>query len=266
MEYFPGFNTLQLCNEIQEFMSKMRDPSEFKGRIIFMSMFNDILWGSEDKEQECNANADLVSIFARRFPPGRWSFVGLGSETKLSSTYDSRPQGEWDRVAEFMMIKFGESGHPVFRATSPFSRVTLKSKGGGKLSIHFCAHRGTIETVFRTIISVNQLSIHRAVSDLCDEYRIWEGRTVRLVMAEQSDPLLEPASLLTKTPTPSTDDPVLKDLLQLYQERVERLSQQDRVIEKCTDAGFLTTVGVGQYFITEDTEEFSQFTESCGMS
>ena len=25
-------------------MSKMSDPSEFKGRIVFMSMFNDISW------------------------------------------------------------------------------------------------------------------------------------------------------------------------------------------------------------------------------
>ena len=30
----------------------------------------------------------------------------------------------------------------------------------------------------------------------------------------------------------------------------------------CTDAGFLTTVEVGQYFMTKDTEEFSQFTDS----
>ena len=52
---------------------------------------------------------------------------------------NSKPQGEWDRVAELMMIKFRESGHPVSRATSPLSRGTLKSKGGGKLSIHFCA-------------------------------------------------------------------------------------------------------------------------------
>ena len=66
--------------------------------------------------------------------------------------YEDKPQGEWDRVAELMMIKFGESGHPVFRATSLLSRGTLKSKGGGKLSIHFCADGGTIETVFRTII------------------------------------------------------------------------------------------------------------------
>ena len=62
--------------------------------------------------------------------------------------------------------------------------------------------------------------------------------------------------------TPSTDDPAQEDLLQKYQERVERLSQQNRVIKMCTDAGFLTTVDVGQYFMTEDTEEFSHFTES----
>ena len=43
---------------------------------------------------------------------------------------------------------------------------------------------------------------------------------------------------------------------------MERLSQQNRVIKFCTDAGFLTTVDVGQYFTTKDTEEFSQFTES----
>ena len=48
----------------------------------------------------------------------------------------------------------------------------------------------------------------------------------------------------------------------MYKERVERLPQQDRLIKICTDAGFLKTVEVGQYFMTEDTEEFSQFTES----
>ena len=53
-----------------------------------------------------------------------------------------------------------------------------------------------------------------------------------------------------------------EDLLQKCQERVERLSQQNRVIKFGTDAGFLTTVGVGQYFATKDTQEFTQFTES----
>ena len=135
------------------------EPEDFTGRIIFTSMFNDISWGSTDNEQECELSAKLVSISAKRCSPGRWSFLGPGSEKKWFSTHESKPQGEWDRVAELMMIKFGESGHPVFRSTSPLSRGVLKSKGGGKLSIHFCADEGTIETVFCTITSVNQLSI-----------------------------------------------------------------------------------------------------------
>ena len=182
-----------------------------------MSMFHDILWRSEDHEQECNANARFVSIFAKRFPPGRWSFVGPGSEKKWYSTCIDRPQGEWDRVAESMMIRFGESGHPVFRATSPVSRGTQKSKGGGKLSIHFCAEGDTIETVFWTVISVNQHSLNGAVLDVCDEYGTCQTRTERPVLARQFDLLLEPASLLMTTLTPSTEVPAQVALVQKVQ-------------------------------------------------
>ena len=134
-----------------------------------------------------------------------------------------------------MMIKFRERGHPVFRATSPLSRGTLKSKGGGKLSIHFCADGDTIETVFRTIISVNQLSIDGAVSDVCEEYSNCQRSTGRPVLAEQSDPLFEPARLLMTPLTPSIEIPAQENLLQKCKERVERLSQQDRVIKICID-------------------------------
>ena len=80
-------------------------------------------------------------------------------------------------------------------------------------------------------------------------------------MAGQSDPLFVPSVM--KTHTPLTDDPAQEeDLLQRYQERVEKLSQQDRVSTFCTDAGFLTTVEDGQYFMTKDTDEFSPFTDS----
>ena len=67
------------------------------------------------------------------FRQERWSFLGPGLEKKWYSTHEYKPQGEWDRVAEQMMMEFSESGHPVFRATSPLSRGTLKSKGGGKI-------------------------------------------------------------------------------------------------------------------------------------
>ena len=202
---FTGSTTLQLVDEVQKFMNKMSDSAQFQGRIIFMPMFNDIIWWIKDNEQECIANATLVSLFAKRFPAGRWSFLGPGSEKKWYSNYNERPRGEWDRVADLLMIKFRGSGHPLFRATSPLSRGTLKSKGGGKLSIHLCADGDTIETVLRTIISVNQLSIHGAFSDLREEYSGCQTRTGRLVLAEQSDPLFAPADLLITTPTPSIE-------------------------------------------------------------
>ena len=119
-----------------------------------------------------------------------------------------------------------------------------------------------LELFFEQLFSENQLSIYGAVSDLCDEYRICQARTGRPVLEGQSDPLFEPASLLMTTPTLSTEVLPQEDLLQKYKERVERFSQQNSVIEICTDAGFLTTVEVGQYFLTKDTEEFSQFTDS----
>ena len=74
-------------------------------------------------------------------------------------------------------------------------------------------------------------------------------------MAGQSDPLFVPTSSLMKTLTLPTDDLAQKeDLLQEYHEWVERLSPQNRVIKKGIDAGFLTTVEVGQYFMTKDTK------------
>ena len=176
------------------------------------------------------SNAQHVSLYAKRFRAGQWSFLGPGSVKKWYSSSEDSPQGEWDKIAEKMMLTFAESGHTFFRATTPLSRGVLKSKGGGKLSIHCCADFETIETVFRTIISVNRLSIYGAVAEMCEECKSCHVGTGRSVVAGQSKPLFVPTSSLMKTPTPSTDDPAQEDLLQKYQERVERLSQQNRVI------------------------------------
>ena len=84
------------------------------------------------------------------------------------------------------MLEFGESGHPTFRATTPLSRGQLKSKGGGKLSRHFCADGDTIETVFRTIISVKRLSLYGAVAEMCEECETFHDRTGHSVVGGQS--------------------------------------------------------------------------------
>ena len=94
---------------------------------------------------------------------------------------------------------------------------------------------------FRTITSVNKLSLYWAVAEMCEECKSCHVRTGRLVLVEQADPLFVLTSVMN-TPAlhPLTDDRAQEDLLQRYQIRVERPSQQNRVGKFCTDAGFLT--------------------------
>ena len=68
MEYFPGFNTLQLSEEVKRLLLRLDETAEnFTGRIIFMSMFDDISWGSKDNKIECESNAQLVSLICKKF-------------------------------------------------------------------------------------------------------------------------------------------------------------------------------------------------------
>ena len=90
---------------------------------------------------------------------------------------------------------------------------------------------------------------------MCEECDSCHDRTGRPVVAGQSNPLF--VLRVMKTHIPLTDDPAQQEeLLQRYQERIEKLSQQDTVSKFCIDAGFLNVVEVGQYFTTKDTEEF----------
>ena len=211
MEHIPRIDTLQLCDKVKSLLSRFGEtPENFTGRILFMSMFNDISCGTRDNEQECLANARLVSLYARKFGKGQWSFIGPGSEKKWYSMKEDRPQGIWDNLAEKMLIEFAERGCLIFRATTPLSRGQLKSKGHGKLSNHFAAVQETIETIFRIIVSANQLSLYGAVAEMCEEYETLHDRSGRLdaVMGQ----LIVLSAIKTQVPLES-DDPAYQNFL-----------------------------------------------------
>ena len=111
---------------------------------------------------------ESLKYLQRNLVIGQWSFIGSGSEKKWYSAEENSPQGAWDHIAEQMLLEFAESGHPFFRATTPLSRSILKSKGRGKLSIHFAADQDTIDTIYRIILSANQLSLYGAVANMCE--------------------------------------------------------------------------------------------------
>ena len=80
----------------------------------------------------------------------------------------------------------------IFRATTPLSRGKLKSKGHGKLSIHFTANYSTIETIFRIIVFANQLSLYGAVANMCEGYESLHDRS------GQPDVLMGQSSVLSE--------------------------------------------------------------------
>ena len=95
---FPGFNTLQLNQEVKDLRLRLNEtPENFTRRMKFMSMFNDISCGSRDNEKKCMSNANLVSLYAKRFGKGQWSFIGPGSEKKWYSISEDSPPSEWDK-------------------------------------------------------------------------------------------------------------------------------------------------------------------------
>ena len=152
-----------------------------------------------------------------------------------------------------MLVEFAESTCPIFRATTPLSRGQLRSKGHGKLSIHFAADQETIETIFRTIVSANQLSLYGAVANMCEECEPLHDRTGQPDMVMGQSIVL--SEIKTEVPL-EKDDPAYKNsLLQRYEERIESLSQEDKVSKFCMDAGFIRVVEIGQYFMTKDNGE-----------
>ena len=119
--------------------------------------------------------------------------------------------------------------------------------------------RKRLRLFFRIIVSANQLSLYGAVAEICEEYESLHERTVRPVVMGQSSSSLVLSVIKTEVPL-DCDDPAYKDfLLQQYGERIEKLSQQDKLSKFCMDAGFLSVVENGQYFMTKDTGDLAQF-------
>ena len=90
---FPGFTTLQLCGKVNDLLSDLGEtPETFTGRILFMSVFNDISCDRKSNKEKCLANVRVVKVLAKKFGIGQWSFIGPGSEKKWYSAEENSPQ------------------------------------------------------------------------------------------------------------------------------------------------------------------------------
>ena len=125
------------------------------------------------------------------------------------------------------------------------------------MSIHFSADQDTVDTIYRIILSVNQLSVYGAVAAICEEFEDHQDRTGQpVILVGQSIVLGE-----VKAEVPVHDEDPRNDQIiwQQYIQQVESLSPENKVSKFCKEAGFMRVVEVGQYFVTKDTGDFRQF-------
>ena len=116
---FPGFDTLQFCGKVTELLSSSgEEPETFTGRILFMSMFNDISCGTKDNEREFLANSKVVSILAKKFGT-RHLLVQVPKRSGL--LWKRTAHRELRITSRTTCCWIAESECPIFRATTPLS-------------------------------------------------------------------------------------------------------------------------------------------------
>ena len=149
------------------------------------------------------------------------------------------------------MKNLSQSGHSILKATSAMDRGILKSKGARRKSLHSCADADTIETVFRAIVSANQLSIYGAVAGLCDEFGIQVGLDNTYIVEDQSEPMVAPSDLYDLYKPPA-NDPERRNPFHNNQQRVQNLSDEAQLIKLSTDAGFVKTIDCSWTILYDD--------------
>ena len=143
------------------------------------------------------------------------------------------------------------SNFPCYDSICP--EVNSEAKDMENCRFTIAADQATIETIFRIIVSANQLSLCGAVANMCEECESLHDRSGQLDMVMGQSFVL--SEIKTEVPL-ENDEPAYQSFrLQQHEERIERLSQQDTVSKFCMDAGFLRVVEIGQYFMTKDIGE-----------
>ena len=101
---FPGAKALDILHNIQaNLQGKNITPGKFSGRIIFMSMFNDIELEGKDNEDSCALASSKIKEYASNFKDGHWAFLGPGEESKWYQGSAADYGGKWDLRAAQMV-------------------------------------------------------------------------------------------------------------------------------------------------------------------
>ena len=258
---FPGFDTLQLCGKVNDLLADVEKPKK-NSQEEFCScrcsttspveretmnknasrMLNSFLHMQKDLEQD---NGHFLVLVQERRGVLSVQMVHKVNGTQWRRNWHQNPQ-EADIQFSMLQVHCLEVDSKKQRSWKIVD--TLCNRFGNDLNC--CSHSfesaQSLRSSCRSVRRIRNLSY----------------RTEKPVVGGQSSSSFVLSVIKTQVPV-DCDDLDRKDLqLQQCGERIEKLSQQDKLSKLCMDAGFLNVVEIGQYFMTKDIAEFSQFTDS----
>ena len=171
---FPGFNTLQLSDQVKSLLYRLGETPETTFPVKQKTMKKNV-WQTLDsylcmQEDLVKDNGHSLVLILKR------------SGTPWKRTVHKESGTIWRKRCCWNLLR---ADVQISMLRLHLSRGQLKSKGHGKLSIHFAAVQETIETIFRIFASANQLSLYGAIAEMCEEYESLHERAERPVVMGQ---------------------------------------------------------------------------------
>ena len=260
MEYFPAFNTLQLSEEVKSLLDRLGETPENSQEEFYLcrcpttfpveqkamkknvwQMLDSYLCMQEDLEKD---NGHSLVLVLRKSGTLSVKTVHKESGTKLQKGCC------WNSLRADVQFS-------VLRLHCP--EVNSKAKDMENCRNTMQQTRERLRLFFAQLLLQTSSVFTEAVAEICEEYESLHERTGQPVVGGQSSSSFVLSVIKTEVPL-DCDDPAYQNLLlQQYGERIEKLSQQDKLSKFCMNAGFLSVVEDGQCFMMKDTGDLTQF-------
>ena len=197
---------------------------EFKDRIIFVSMYNDIDWTEAGHLKTCFSNSVEVQAYAHRFPKGRWSFFGPGTQETWYGTHTYKSNGLWNQSAE--MINASCRRWTLRISSNKFvgPRIFEMSERR-KLSIQPNGDLSTAELLFVSHKDFRQPAWCAELAQQISDHSFSSTENPVANMNEQLGCRLSLGVLSILTDPPQIDVPAQGNLLRSHSERFETLPE-----------------------------------------
>ena len=180
--FFTGFTTLQLCGKVTDLLSRSEEKHQKLSKeefSFFMSMFNDISCDGKGNEEQCVANVKVVSIFAKKFGIGQWSFIGLRFAEEVVFYGRGHSTSNLGSYRGKDVVATCQQHMSNFPCNDSIVQVLAQKQRTRKTVDSLLCRSENNETMFRILVYANQLSLYGADSNMCEEQESHHDRSGR---------------------------------------------------------------------------------------